>query len=306
MTQSPQGREIPFVSVVVPVYNDAGRIGKCIEALLAQTYPRHKYEILVVDNGSTDETRTVVGQYPCTLLIEHSIQSSYAARNAGIKSATGGVIAFTDSDCIPREDWLERGVTNLLGVSNCGLVGGRINVFFRNAVRPNAVELYDSITGFNQKEDVERHHFGSTANVFTFKSVLDGVGFFNDNLKSGGDNEWGRRVFSCGYAQIYADDVVVAHPARYSFRQLQRRHARLIGGCYEQYWQNSYWAHIKESIGSIRNIVGLIAGTVFRRNHTVKLKGIKRKLQFISVYTFIQVIGALERMRLLLGGSPQR
>jgi len=296
----------PFVSVVVPVYNDAGRIRKCIGALLRQTYPSQRYEVLIVDNGSTDSTCSVIKEYPVKLLRENETQSSYGARNKGIRNARGEIIALTDSDCIPNTDWIEKGVKKLLHVPNCGLIGGAISIFFEDPNRPNAVELYDSITGFNQKEDVERHHFASTANVFTFKKVFDKVGLFNDKLKSGGDNEWGRRVFSLGYKQIYADDTVVAHPARNSFRQLQKRYARLTGGCYEQYWKTSYKAYIRELMRSIRNVLAISIRTILGMCPAEKLKGTKEKVQFIFVFTFIQVIGAIERTRLLMGGKSSR
>ena len=97
---------IPFVSVIVPVYNDGQRIGKCIEALLIQTYPQAHFEIIIVDNGSNDNTRSVIEEHPVKLLVEDRIQSSYAARNKGIKNAKGEVIAFTDADCIPAPDWI--------------------------------------------------------------------------------------------------------------------------------------------------------------------------------------------------------
>jgi glycosyltransferase involved in cell wall biosynthesis len=296
----------PFVSVIVPVYNDSRRVGKCIEALLAQTYPHQRYEVLVVDNGSTDDTCAVIEKYQVTLLWEKYKQSSYGARNKGIAAARGEIIALTDSDCIPNNDWLENGVRRLLGVPNCGLIGGAIAIFFKKEDSPNAVELYDSIMGFHQKEDIEEHHFGSTANVFTFKKIFDQVGLFNDCLKSGGDNEWGRRVFSYGYRLVYADDVVVAHPARHSFGQLWKRYARLIGGCYEQYWQNSYRAHVILTLRSAKSILGVTARTFLSMHHSEKLRGIRRKVQFISVYTFIQIVSTLERTRLLLGGNPRR
>ncbi|MFN3301365.1 MAG: glycosyltransferase [Sediminibacterium sp.] len=296
----------PFVSVIVPVYNDARRIVKCIEALINQTYPRDRYEILIVDNGSTDNTCSVIKKYPVKLLIEDKKQSSYAARNKGIKNAVGEIIAFTDSDCIPAPNWIEKGVKNLLQKPNCGLVAGRINIFFRKPNKPNAVELYDSITNFKQKEDLEIRRFGSTANVFTFKSVFDKVGLFNDSLKSGGDNEWGRRVFSYGYSQIYADDVSVAHPARDSFSQLYKRHTRLTGGCYEQYWRGSFRAYIKELLKSIKSILGLSVKIILGLYPVKTLKGAKKRIQFFTVFTFVQIINNFERTRLLLGGKPKR
>jgi glycosyltransferase involved in cell wall biosynthesis len=298
----------PFVSVIVPVYNDSQRIEKCIEALLNQTYPSEQYEVLVIDNSSTDETCTVIKKYPVKLLIENTIQSSYAARNKGIKNAQGEVIAFTDSDCIPSSDWVEKGVANLLSVPNCGLVAGRINIFFRDPDKPNAVELYDSIMGFNQREDIERRHFGSTANVFTFKRVFDKVGLFNDELKSGGDNEWGRRVFSYGYSQIYADDTIVFHPIRNSFTQLYIRTVRLVGGCYDQYWRNSYsFAKFSgDLIKSIKNIMALAIGITFNIFYDKELKNIKQKMQFILVGSCVEMFRILEKFRLLLGGVPKR
>lgn len=297
---------IPFVSVIVPVYNDAQRIGKCIEALLNQTYTNDKYEVIIIDNGSTDETRTVIKKYPVKLLIEDKIQSSYAARNKGIKNTRGEIIAFTDSDCIPNADWIEKGVANLLSVPNCGLVGGEINVFFKNSGKPNAVELYDSIMGFNQREDIERHNFGSTANVFTFKNIFDNVGLFDDELKSGGDNEWGRRVFAYGYKHIYANDTIVAHPARNSLRQMHQRTTRLIGGCYDQYWKNSYKAYVKQLLRSIKTILSLLTRITLGMYPADRLKGAKRKIQFMLVVCFVQIVSTWERTRLIIGGRSKR
>ncbi|MDA8105730.1 MAG: glycosyltransferase [Nitrospiraceae bacterium] len=297
---------MPFVTVIVPVYNDAGRIWKCIEALLRQTYPPDRYEIVVVDNGSTDETCSVIGRYPVTLLVENEKQTSYAARNRGVRLAKGKVIAMTDSDCIPQSDWIEKGVARLLGEPHCGLVGGKIEIFFKQRNKPNAVELYDSVTGFNQKDDIERHHFGSTANVFTYREVFDSVGLFNDGLKSGGDNEWGRRVFSSGYGLVYAEDAVVAHPARHSFGQLYRRATRLIGGCYEQYWKNSYRSCSREAFRSLRTIVSLTLRIALGLYPADRLNGIKRKCQYISVVSFVELVSTWERTRLLLGGKSRR
>src|SRR5688572_8958532 len=101
---------LPFVSVIVPVLNDEARIGGCVAALLAQDYPRERYEVIVVDNGSTDRTYEVVRGYPVTLLSEAQIRSSFAARNKGMREAVGEIFAFTDSDCTPAPQWLAEGV----------------------------------------------------------------------------------------------------------------------------------------------------------------------------------------------------
>lgn len=213
--------------ITVPRYEEEYRF-------IRRVNPRELYEILIVDNGSDDGTADVVRSYPVKLLVENGKRNSYAARNRGIANAIGEVIAFTDADCIPRNDWIESGVTNLNRVPRCGLVGGRIVFFFKNSGKPNAVEIYDSILGLRQKEHIENGKYGATANVFTFKKVFKHAGLFDDTLKSGGDNKWGRRVHSFGYELVYADDIVVAHPARHSLGQLYRRLSRLVGGNYSE------------------------------------------------------------------------
>jgi len=90
---------LPRASVVVPVFNAVGEIGRLVESLLAQDYPRDRFEIVVVDNGSTDGTAGSVAGFPVKLLKETDVQSSYAARNRALAEVTGEWVAFTDADC---------------------------------------------------------------------------------------------------------------------------------------------------------------------------------------------------------------
>jgi hypothetical protein len=90
----------PAVSIVVPVYNRAGEIGDCLEALLAQNYPTYRLEIIIVDDGSTDGTAEVVSRYPVRLIKQPQNRGQSAARNAGVRAAQGEIVAYIDSDCI--------------------------------------------------------------------------------------------------------------------------------------------------------------------------------------------------------------
>jgi len=217
----------PFVSVIIPVFNDAHRLQTCLLALESQTYPQNDYEIIVVDNDSYESIEKNIGRFGHVSVFMEKRPGSYAARNRGIASAKGEVIAFTDSDCIPSPDWIEKGVENLHHHHpQCGLVAGMINLFFKNPQHLTPVELYESLMAFPQKTYIEKLHFGATANMFTLKSVFDEVGVFNDKLQSGGDREWGQRVFSLGYKQVYAKDTCIDHPARFSFRQLYQKLVR--------------------------------------------------------------------------------
>lgn len=294
----------PFVSVIVPVYNDAARISSCIEALLDQTYPSGLYEILIVDNGSDDGTADVVRRYPVKLLFENSKRSSYAARNKGLAHAQGEVIAFTDADCIPWRDWIEKGVAKLNTVNGCGIVGGRIDFFFKKPERPNAVELYDSMLGIRQKQHIEDGKYGATANIFTFKSVIEHAGSFNESLKSGGDSEWGRRVYSLGYKVIYADDVTVAHPTRNSLKALYRRLTRLTGGNYSQRKSNK--EIVKLWIRGTKNSLSVIVRTVLGTRPADSVRGPFMKMKLILIIAFTEVVRNYERVRLVLGGEPKR
>jgi len=223
-----------LVSVIIPVYNDRVRIRKALDALVNQTYSRDSYEIVVADNGSTDNTRSAVqvycDAYPNLVrtVTENKIQSSYAARNQGLQVARGEILAFTDSDCIPELDWIELGVRALEeeGVT-CG--GGRIVFFFKSS-RPNIYEHFDAGRKLNQQSFVQNAGFAATANFFARREVFDRHGRFRDDLISGGDYEFGRRLTKAGEKLIFIPDAVVKHPARSTFRAIVEKSQRVAEG----------------------------------------------------------------------------
>ena len=298
-----------FVSVIIPVFNDSERLQKCLEALEKQTYPQDLYEVIVVDNGSDENIESVVNQFNQALAAYESTPGSYAARNKGISLAKGEILAFTDADCIPDDNWLETGVKHLLSVPNCGLVAGKINMFFQDADNPTAVELYDCIKFFDQKEYIENYKFGATANLFTFKNVFQKVGLFNDKLKSWGDREWGNRVFSYGYSIIYGDDCCVAHPARYAWTQLYKKMVRSKGGDYDfnkdKNYKNKYFL-----LQLIKNLSRLKPPLIsaFRKvnNNNKKIKTNKQKAQVFWVILMVHYILLFEEIRLQLGDKTKR
>jgi glycosyltransferase involved in cell wall biosynthesis len=150
-----------FVSVIVPVWNDAERLRHCLQALEAQTYPHDLYEVIVVDNHSTERIGHVVSRYAHARLVHETRPGSYAARNAGMASARGKIIAFTDADCIPASDWLEKGVGHLTLTEGCAVLAGRIEIFPRLAQQPNAIERYEGLVALAQREFVRKYSFGA-------------------------------------------------------------------------------------------------------------------------------------------------
>lgn len=219
------------VSVIVPVWRDGEGLRRCLDALGRQSWPADRLEVLVVDNGGEegDAERVAAGR-PGVRVIREAEEGSYAARNRGLAEARGEVIAFTDADCAPAADWVERGAARLAADPGLGLVAGRIRLTFADPRRPTSVELYESVCSFRQEHYLRRLRFGATANVFTTRAAVDRVGIFDARLKSLGDVDWGVRVSEAGLGQVYADEVVVDHPARRTLAEFRRRSARMTGG----------------------------------------------------------------------------
>ncbi len=222
----------PLVSVIIPVYNDCQRLLTCLRSLQRQSYPQHCYQIIVIDNNSQEDIAGIVANFANSIYVLETKRGAYAARNSGIAIAGGEIIAFTDADCIADTDWIGNGVAQLLRDPDCGLLAGKIKVFARRHRHPSMVELLEIASAFDQEHYLRQWHFSATANLFTRRQVLATVGIFDERLLSGGDLQWGQRVYACGYRQIYAENVVVWHPALYNFGQLYRKHRRVITGLY--------------------------------------------------------------------------
>lgn len=223
----------PTVSVIVPVYNNPAGIQKLLEALKTQDYPQDRYEVLIVDNGSKDETINVIQATideldNFKLLIEDTIRGSYVARNKGVLAANGSILAFTDSDCIPILSWISSGVKNLLKYQvNCG--GGQIKYIYSKE-KPNLHEKFDTLNRLNQQYYIENRGFSATANLFIYKILLKKVGMFNADLLSSGDLEFGQRLQKSGHKIIYIPDAIVHHPARKTLKANIKKSIRLAVG----------------------------------------------------------------------------
>jgi glycosyltransferase involved in cell wall biosynthesis len=302
----------PFVSIIIPVFNDAIGLKRCLAALEQQTYPKHLYEVVVVDNGSQAEQDVagVVALHKHAILAHENQPGSYAARNRGIALAKGGVLAFTDADCIPAPDWVEQGVQTLVHNPECGLVAGNIQISFQNQNQPTAIELYESLWyPLSQAEFIEKHHFGATANLFTFAHVMAKVGAFDSTLKSNGDREWGQRVYAAGYRPLYAETVCVTHPARHSLGQLYGRARRIMGGRYDLQ-QKSEPSFLKRNgifaITLIKYSLAPIPMLGFNLFLDRRLKTFKQRLQISLIMGFVSYVYVWEMLRLKWGGTSYR
>ena len=202
----------PRVAIVVPVYNDPKGVQTTLESLLPQTTTN--YQIVVVDNASTDRTPDVVRSYDddrITLHHEAEIQSSYAARNTGIRNTDGDLLAFVDADMTVPEDWLESALREF-ETADADYMGCAVELTLPDD--PSLAARYDHHTGFPVRGYLERQHFAPTCCLFVRRAVFADVGLFDHRLESGGDKEFGNRVRDAGYDQHYAEGVTMYHPTR--------------------------------------------------------------------------------------------
>lgn len=195
-------------SVVIPVYNGETTIVACIESVLKQTYPKDKYEVIVVDNNSADGTVELLGKYSDHLTrYSESKPGVAAARNRGIASARGKSIAFIDADCVAHQDWLANLIRPLRN-DTIGMVGGQI----RTTHPDNPIERFgDSIHDHARAITELDIPYVVGMNAAARREVLQKVGLFDEQYIRFQDGELSLRMSGLGYEFFYVPDAIVYH-----------------------------------------------------------------------------------------------
>jgi len=213
---------LPQATVIVPIYNGEADLPDLIRCLQAQTYPSEQVEYLLVDNASRDRTAEII-QAAATAasaqginlryLSETQIQSSYAARNRGIRAAAGEILAFTDADCRPQSGWL-KALVQPFADPTVGLVSGAISALPGETL----IEQYTVHKQILSNERALAHDFrpfGQTANLAVRRQVLNEVGLFRAHLTTGGDADFCWRVLDQTSWKIeFAPEAKVQHRHR--------------------------------------------------------------------------------------------
>lgn len=212
-----------YVSIIVPVLNGEKYIGRCLESMNTLTYPKNNFEIIVVDNGSTDRTVTTIENFRRDHNIDvklyfQKIKSSYAARNIGVKNAKGDIIAFTDADCIVDKDWLTNAVVYFSDMTVGGIAGEILSQRGDSIVERYAVD--SEILSQKRKFNSGSLPYAQTANAIYRKELFYKIGYF-DEILSGGDADYSWRILlGTDYKIIYAEDTIVLHKNRTSLKGL--------------------------------------------------------------------------------------
>lgn len=205
-----------FFSVIVPTYNRKTFVIKCVQSLLEQKFPKDKYEIIVIDNNSTDGTRQALKNYSINLLLEKK-RSGDAARNKGIKKAKGKWLVFTDSDCVASKNWLSL-LFKETDSPQTGCLAGKI---IHQKVNSSVDDIMKKTKTINQKKALSHPHFPFVllANATYRKEVFEKIGLIDDNLGPSGDIDLTWRMLSETNWKIkYLPRAIVYHQPRKTLR----------------------------------------------------------------------------------------
>ena len=254
----------PTVSVVVATRNRAERLGDLLESLRDQTLPAGSFEVVVVDDASTDHTSEVVERERllgvlCLRSLRRSERAGPAtARNQGWRAAQAPLVAFTDDDCVPAPDWLSAGQS---------AAARDPEAFVQGRTDPMAAELLH-LGPFART--LEIHDLGphyETCNVLYPRWMLEALGGFEESFPDPGgeDADLGWRAIGAGYTAVFAEEAQVFHAvnelgplgklrvaARWTgAMQAYARHSplRRASLTYGVFWKGSHYLLVRALLG---------------------------------------------------------
>lgn len=226
----------PLVSVVVAARNEERHIGACLEALLAQDYPRDRLEILVMDGRSTDRTRETAAAYANAdkrvRVLDNPERIAATAFNHGIRAARGDYVGVMSGHAIPAPDYVTR-AASALHETGAWAVGGKIVRTWRTPVQRGIAQATSSPFGVGNAV----HNYASTAQVAETvfpgmwpREIFDRIGWFDASLVRNQDDELSYRIRRSGGLIWYDPTIRLAYEPRPT-----------LGSFFTQYRQYGYW-----------------------------------------------------------------
>lgn len=218
------------ISVIIPAYNAENLISECLEALLNQTVDTSRYEILVVDDGSVDNTSAVVRSFKNIRLIMQENKGPAAARNEGARNARGNLILFTDADCIPRKNWIEEMIRPL--EDDCEIAGVRGAYMTKQrelAARFVQIEYEDKYDRLKKDKYID---FMDTYSAGFRREIFLKFGGYDTcfPVACAEDVELSFRMSTQGYKMVFNSNAIVYH-----------RHPRFFFDYFKKKYKFAYW-----------------------------------------------------------------
>jgi glycosyltransferase involved in cell wall biosynthesis len=195
----------PYVSVIIPTYNRGWILAEAIDSVLAQDYK--DYELIVVDDGSTDNTREILDDCGQDIIVLQQANSGVsAARNRGIAAAGGQLVAFLDSDDL----WLPRKLSrqvDFFKLKPDAVINQTEEIWIRNGVRVNPKDRHLKPSGMIFERSLELCLVSPSA-VMIKRTLFDAVGLFDENLTACEDYDFWLRI-SCRYPVHLIDTPLI-------------------------------------------------------------------------------------------------
>ena len=196
-----------LASVVIPVRDGEATLRSCLEALATQTAPPDSFEVIVVDDGSADSSARIAVQAGARLL-QQEHRGAGAARNLGASSAKGEILLFTDADCEPLPDWVERMLAPFNDASVAGVKGRyetRQESLVARFTQAEYEEKYDRLARRDTIDFVDTHAAAYRRTVFEESGGFDPAFMYDE------DQELSFRVARAGHALVFAPEARVYH-----------------------------------------------------------------------------------------------
>jgi glycosyltransferase involved in cell wall biosynthesis len=209
----------PFFSIIIPTFARRVQLAECLHAIAQSEYPRERFEVIVVDDGSGAPPSTIVEHFSGSLnvkLLTQTHAGPAAARNTGATQAQGEFFAFTDDDCVTARDWLPALASHVASTPD-HIVGGRtVNGLPDNPYAVTSQVIVD-IAYAHYNPDPSRCRFFASNNLTVPATGFRTIGGFDAAFTTSEDRDLCDRWLHHGYRMTYAGDVVVNHAHPLSF-----------------------------------------------------------------------------------------
>jgi glycosyltransferase involved in cell wall biosynthesis len=220
--------EFPFFSIVIPTYNRPQSLQSCLQALTQLDYPRDRFEVIVVDDGSSTPLDQGISQFQAQLdlnLIKQQNAGPASARNTGAAKAKGQFLAFTDDDCAPTPDWLRAFARQFTKTPSC-LVGGKTINALPNNLYSTAHQLFMDYFYSSYGASPQQAHFFASNNMALPTDLFRQLEGFDTTfpLAAGEDREFCDRWLHHGYSMFYVSDAQVGHAHQLTLQKFWRQH----------------------------------------------------------------------------------
>ena len=197
------------VSVIVPAYNAQDTIEECLNSLSNQVCSFGNYEVIVVDDGSDDKTLEIVKSFPFEYIYQKNCGPA-TARNAGAKAAKNDIILFTDSDCVPAQNWIEEMIKPFNEPDVVAVKGAYRNVQKELVARFAQVEFEERFELLKKADNID---MVDTYSAGFRKEVFLGVGGFDISfpVANNEDTELSYKLSNQGHRMVFNPDAIVCH-----------------------------------------------------------------------------------------------